>query len=551
MNKKILITISYLIFYNLTFAVFEDLDVTVRGKILGEGYIANCEDVGAIYYNPSFLGSVRRRNFCVFYHNIYNLNLLNNTFVGYVHPRIGKGGVGFGWVRMGTTNDVDFMKYSENKFIFSYGKNLIKNIYIGGNLKYLFVDYDYKASGYSIDLGLTAKEVLPWLNLGIDFQNLFSSDIVWQTGNKENLNLVTKFGVDAYYKSHSFYLGMRYEDNNFEPSIGWEFSINNYLTLLSGVREIENSILKYLLGFYVNFKNLRFAYGVEFHNSLGTSYFLSVCYVPYKQKEIKEELKTEKIKQKEVEVVVVDNTPPSAELGVSSELFEVNISSPAESKLYFDIYCDDDNEVGSWELKIYNEVGNVVKTFSGKGKTSQKILWDGCDELYSKTVPEGVYTAKLVVVDNFNNTSSVEKKFEVKHKKTLEVLIKEIPKEIKVKEEEKLIRVQLQSQVLFEFGKYELMPQSKKILQNVVELLKAYPKNKILVEGHTDSVGSDEYNLKLSKLRAEEVKKFLVENGIEEERIEAKGYGKSKPIASNKTEQGRAQNRRVEILIFK
>jgi outer membrane protein OmpA-like peptidoglycan-associated protein len=95
------------------------------------------------------------------------------------------------------------------------------------------------------------------------------------------------------------------------------------------------------------------------------------------------------------------------------------------------------------------------------------------------------------------------------------------------------------------------MPQSKKILQNVVELLKAYPKNKILVEGHTDSVGSDEYNLKLSQLRANEVKKFLVENGIEEERIEAKGYGKSKPIASNKTEQGRAQNRRVEILIFK
>jgi outer membrane protein OmpA-like peptidoglycan-associated protein len=71
-----------------------------------------------------------------------------------------------------------------------------------------------------------------------------------------------------------------------------------------------------------------------------------------------------------------------------------------------------------------------------------------------------------------------------------------------------------------------------------------------LIEGHTDSVGSDEYNLDLSKKRAEAVKNALVAKGVGEERITPKGYGKKYPVASNKTSDGRQLNRRVEVVIL-
>jgi outer membrane protein OmpA-like peptidoglycan-associated protein len=81
-------------------------------------------------------------------------------------------------------------------------------------------------------------------------------------------------------------------------------------------------------------------------------------------------------------------------------------------------------------------------------------------------------------------------------------------------------------------------------------VLKANPQiAKVRVEGHTDSVGSDETNLTLSQGRAESVMKYLTDKGVDASRLEAKGFGESKPLADNKTEEGRAKNRRVEFVI--
>lgn len=103
--------------------------------------------------------------------------------------------------------------------------------------------------------------------------------------------------------------------------------------------------------------------------------------------------------------------------------------------------------------------------------------------------------------------------------------------------------------LLFEFGKSEL-PGEVDELQILTQFMQTKPNVSILIEGHTDDVGSEATNLRLSKQRAESVKRYLIRKGINENRIQTKGYGESRPIATNKTEAGRRYNRRTEIVII-
>lgn len=102
----------------------------------------------------------------------------------------------------------------------------------------------------------------------------------------------------------------------------------------------------------------------------------------------------------------------------------------------------------------------------------------------------------------------------------------------------------------FDFDKATLKPDSEKVLMEMVKLMKSAPDLKIEIQGHTDNVGGKEYNLKLSKARAETVKQFLQLYGIDEGHLTTAGLGLDKPVASNDTEQGRAKNRRVELKKF-
>ncbi|MDR3393305.1 MAG: OmpA family protein [Sulfuriferula sp.] len=102
----------------------------------------------------------------------------------------------------------------------------------------------------------------------------------------------------------------------------------------------------------------------------------------------------------------------------------------------------------------------------------------------------------------------------------------------------------------FDFNKATLRPTGKMKLDENVKTLTQYPDINVEISGHTDSIGSPKYNMKLSEKRAETVKKYMESKGIAASRMTTKGYGETKPIASNKTKAGRAENRRVEIEIM-
>jgi len=105
------------------------------------------------------------------------------------------------------------------------------------------------------------------------------------------------------------------------------------------------------------------------------------------------------------------------------------------------------------------------------------------------------------------------------------------------------------SDVLFKSGSFELLPGARERLAKISGIVLAYPSLHLQVEGHTDSVGGDDYNQQLSEHRAEAVRDYLVQQGISAPSIEAKGFGKTEPIASNETPEGRQQNRRVELVL--
>lgn len=100
---------------------------------------------------------------------------------------------------------------------------------------------------------------------------------------------------------------------------------------------------------------------------------------------------------------------------------------------------------------------------------------------------------------------------------------------------------------VFKYNAYDFTDEGKTNLDAVVKYMKDHPEKKVLIGGHTDSTGKAEYNLSLSKLRVKAVADYLVAAGIEKKRMLGKGFGETKPVASNKTAAGRAKNRRIEI----
>ncbi len=105
--------------------------------------------------------------------------------------------------------------------------------------------------------------------------------------------------------------------------------------------------------------------------------------------------------------------------------------------------------------------------------------------------------------------------------------------------------------ILFDSGKSSFKDQTYPVLESINSILKEYPNSNFMIEGHTDSDGSNELNQSLSENRAAAVRNYLVEKGINADRLKSTGYGETKPIASNKTAKGKAENRRVEVSLIK
>lgn len=133
----------------------------------------------------------------------------------------------------------------------------------------------------------------------------------------------------------------------------------------------------------------------------------------------------------------------------------------------------------------------------------------------------------------------------------VEKTIERVLVNLKAEETDTELKLMLDASVLFDYDQSNIRPDAEISLLSVLMVIEEYPSSKIRIEGHTDGTGEEDYNLDLSKKRAQSVRDWLIERGCDSERLVPIGFGESKPIASNDTEEGRQQNRRVEIIIEK
>lgn len=110
-------------------------------------------------------------------------------------------------------------------------------------------------------------------------------------------------------------------------------------------------------------------------------------------------------------------------------------------------------------------------------------------------------------------------------------------------------KVTLNADTFFDFDKSTIKPEGRQVLDQVADTVQSINLETLIATGHTDSIGAEAYNQKLSERRANAVKAYLVNKGVPADRIYTEGKGEAQPVASNKTREGRAQNRRVEIEI--
>lgn len=233
--------------------------------------------------------------------------------------------------------------------------------------------------------------------------------------------------------------------------------------------------------------------------------------------------------------LIIDSTPPSTAISYIPDLFSPDEDGENDILTMFP-ETRDKNGIRDWSIVIYEPSGREFKSYSGKSDPAAEIKWDGIGKNNELVESAADYFIQLTAADTAGNTAKTEKV-----KLPIDVLVMVTERGLK-------IRV---SNIEFEFDKAELKGKAFSILNRVRELLEKYTRYNVQIEGHTDDIGKEEYNLKLSEARAQAVLDYLAKEGINKGRMTFRGMGETMPFLPNTDDENRRRNRRVEFLLIK
>ncbi len=233
--------------------------------------------------------------------------------------------------------------------------------------------------------------------------------------------------------------------------------------------------------------------------------------------------------------LIFDSTKPKISISHEPDLFSPDDDGENDF-LTLNMKSEDDSGIERWEINIYNESGILFKKFYGKGDIPAQLKWDGVGGNGELVESASDYDIQFSAVDSAGNVSDTET-----DKISVDILVIVTERGLKM-------RV---SNIEFAFGSATLRKRGTNILDRVYQILEKYRGYNVVVEGHTDDIGDEEYNLKLSEKRALAVKNYLTGKGNDEERLKYVGMGESLPFYPNINDENRRRNRRVEFLLIK
>jgi len=234
--------------------------------------------------------------------------------------------------------------------------------------------------------------------------------------------------------------------------------------------------------------------------------------------------------------LVLDNDPPEITVEISPNIFSPD-GDGVDDTLFIKPKIEDLTPIINWKATVFDANGNTFKTFSGENIPKEEIGWNGISDT-GQLVDSGEDYYFIMEAQDSGYNKGISNKIPF----SIDILVISTERGLK-------IRV---SNIEFDFNKETLRGEKTyEILEKIVNVLKKYGKYSVLIEGHTDSTGDEDYNLILSKNRAEAVGEYLIKNGIAEKRLSYQGYGSKHPIDTNETKEGRARNRRVEFILIR
>lgn len=206
-------------------------------------------------------------------------------------------------------------------------------------------------------------------------------------------------------------------------------------------------------------------------------------------------------------------------------------------------------ETSAWQVQIFDSRDQKVSFIQGREQAPpERIAWSGLSET-GQPLPDGFYKARFVWMDKggqYHKTPHVRLSL-----LRMPQLMHFIDPHIELSYDQEGLVIRMAEKVVFTSAKWEIEQRARPVLAKIAAFLKKYPKNRLRVLGHTDSTGAPEFNKYLSRKRAWAVYQYLIGREIDPDRLSYEGAASTKPIASDLTQDGRAKNRRVEIVVLK
>jgi len=275
----IALAFSHLTLQKAEGGAFDRIGIGARPKGMGDAFTGICDDGNSIYWNPAGIARIEKSQLSAMHKDLFGLGLINYEFLGYVHPNVGNGSLGFSWIRLDTTRNVEFMDYTENTYVISYGMRIAIPFSLGANIKYYSIDYKESGSGLGADIGILYQTFAGHLNFGLLYQDFNRPKIRWETQAEDQLPANLRLGMGFRPNPFlNFALDLdKLLETYVETHLGIEWWLLNHgMGLRIGGINQDKGKWNLTLGGSLGYSFFRFDYAWERHYDLGGTHLFSM-----------------------------------------------------------------------------------------------------------------------------------------------------------------------------------------------------------------------------------------------------------------------------------